>query len=83
MNFEENTCTCMCLYLGMRYTMYTIQEIKSAWLGKTTVDGMQQMRGGVQGTWVAMICGYTNVWCRPKQHVCGRKEIIKKYQYFL
>ena len=42
MNFEK-------MYVPVfgedRY-MYTIQEIKRAWLGATTVDGMQPGRGG-------------------------------------
>ena len=48
---------------------YSIHEIKSAWLGATTVDGMQSGRGRGQGTGISMISGYTNVWCRLKNNM--------------
>ena len=42
---------------------YTINEIERAWLGATTVDGMQPgNRGGGGETRVGVFCGYTNVY---------------------
>ena len=42
--FEKNTCY-MPVFGEKRYM---IQEIKRAWLGEATVDGMQPGRGGLQ-----------------------------------
>ena len=47
---------------------YTIREIKRAWLGATTVEGMQLGRGRGQGTGVGVIYGYMNVWYRLKNN---------------
>ena len=60
---------------------YTIQEIKRAWLGSTTVDGMQPGRG--RGTGVGMNCGYTNVWCRLKTTYMWSQRNDKNISVFL
>ena len=57
---------------------YTIQEIKRACLGATTVDDMQPGKGG-QGKGVGVIYGLVST---QKQHVCGLKEMIKEISVF-
>ena len=53
---------------------YTIQEIKRAWLGATTVEVCN--RGGGRDRGRCDLRLYKHLVSTQKQHVCGHKEII-------
>ena len=57
---------------------YTIQEIKRARLGATTVDGMQPGREGGAGDRGRCDLRLYKRLLSIQKHVCGHKKIIKK-----
>ena len=62
---------------------YTIQEIKRAQLGATTVDGVQQGRGaGDRGRCDLRLLVYKRLVSTQKQHACCHNEIIKESVFF-
>ena len=61
---------------------YTIQEIKRAWLGATTVRWKVSNREGAQGTGVGVICRYTKCGINSKTIYMWPQSNNKKISVF-